>query len=434
MATKSWTVMVYLAGDNNLDDAGVADLNEMKAVGSSDQVNIVAQFDRRAASRQTRRYFIRKGGALEKDAVENLGETNCGDPNVLIDFAKWAIKNYPARRYLLVVWNHGAGWDDTDVYETARRDLGLKVVRRGANIGDGTGKDTVSIRRMRTVGGAKFHRTVFRTTIKRALTTRGIAYDDNAKDFLDSLELEEVVARVRKMIGHKVDILGMDACLMSMAEIGYQMRAHADFTVGSEEIEPGDGWPYDTILRALVQKPEMKPRDFAKIIAQRYLASYDAKSDVTQSACDLSKAEVLGNAVDGLARVLKAEINDPAVRTGIFSSRAQAQTYDTPDYVDLADLCTLLAANCGSAKIKKACGAVQTAVKTYVVFSGSRGDKMANSNGVSIYFPPQPTRDAGLKSPLYAKLDFAKKLAWADFLDAWLKSINRRPRRALRRG
>ena len=32
MATKkSWTVMVYLAGDNNLDGAGVVDLNEMKS-------------------------------------------------------------------------------------------------------------------------------------------------------------------------------------------------------------------------------------------------------------------------------------------------------------------------------------------------------------------------------------------------------------------
>jgi len=34
MKKKSWTVMVYLAGDNNLDSAGVTDLNEMKRIGS----------------------------------------------------------------------------------------------------------------------------------------------------------------------------------------------------------------------------------------------------------------------------------------------------------------------------------------------------------------------------------------------------------------
>jgi len=70
--------MVYLAGDNNLDSAGVTDLNEMKKVGSTNALNVVAQFDRRAASRQTHRYFLRKGGNLESDVVDNLGETKHG--------------------------------------------------------------------------------------------------------------------------------------------------------------------------------------------------------------------------------------------------------------------------------------------------------------------------------------------------------------------
>jgi hypothetical protein len=50
-AGADWTVMVYLAGDNNLDGAGVADLREMKKVGSSASVNVIAQFDR-AGSRE----------------------------------------------------------------------------------------------------------------------------------------------------------------------------------------------------------------------------------------------------------------------------------------------------------------------------------------------------------------------------------------------
>jgi hypothetical protein len=42
MKKKSWTVMVYLAGDNNLDSAGVTDLNEMKKIGSTNALNVVA--------------------------------------------------------------------------------------------------------------------------------------------------------------------------------------------------------------------------------------------------------------------------------------------------------------------------------------------------------------------------------------------------------
>ncbi len=66
---KQWTIMVYLAGDNNLDGAGVTDLEEMKKVGSTDHVNILAQFDRSGANVATKRYYIRKGGTPAKDVV-----------------------------------------------------------------------------------------------------------------------------------------------------------------------------------------------------------------------------------------------------------------------------------------------------------------------------------------------------------------------------
>ena len=47
-ATACWTVMVYLDGDNNLEPAAIDDLNEMEAVGSTNKVNVVVQFDRHA--------------------------------------------------------------------------------------------------------------------------------------------------------------------------------------------------------------------------------------------------------------------------------------------------------------------------------------------------------------------------------------------------
>jgi hypothetical protein len=422
--------MVYLAGDNNLDDAGVADLTEMKTVGTTDHINIVAQFDRQAAGAQTRRYLLTKNQSLEKDAVESLGETNTGDPAVLIDFAQWAIKNYPAQRYLLVIWNHGNGWDDEDIYHAARHDLGLNIVRRGQNTGDGTEGKSVSIRRVRVVGGPKFHRALFRPTITRALTTRAIAYDDNAEDFLDNVELQKVLAAVRKKLRRKLDLLGMDACLMSMAEIGYQLRDQVALTVGSEETEPGDGWPYNTILRDLARKPKMSARDLSSLIVRRYIESYDSKSNVTQAACDLAKSESLGNAVDGLALSLKAELAAPDVRNAILTARSQVQTYEKPEYVDLYDLCGLIAANCRSKKVGNACARVQQAITKggYVVTNGSRGPAVANSHGVSIYFPDRPTSISAPISPLYGNLDFAKKLAWAGFLSAWLDSLKRSAR------
>ena len=426
MKKKSWTVMVYLAGDNNLDSAGVTDLNEMKKVGSTNALNIVAQFDRRAASRQTHRYFLRKGGNLESDVVDNLGETNTGDPSVLTDFIVWSVQNYPAACYMLVIWNHGGGWDDTDVYRLARRVAGANVTRRGAPIHPALddGSNSISMRRIRIIGGRKFHRALFRSSIEKAVRVRAIAYDDNAQDFLDNIELKRVVVAAKKKIGRNLDILGMDACLMSMAEIGYQLRDSADFTVGSEQTEPGDGWPYNTLLGDLAKNPNMKPGDLSKSIVKRYLASYGTNDGVTQSACDLSQATALLRSVDQLAAALRNGLTDPVARAGISQSRLQVQSYDVPDYVDLRDLCELLQSSCaGDKSIVKAAKAVNQAVDKYVVASGAKGDGVANSHGVSIHFPADPSQPL---SPLYGNLDFAKDGGWRKFLVEWLKTLQRR--------
>ena len=126
---KSWTVMVYMAGDNSLDPEGVEDLQEMKTVGSTDKLNVIAQFDR-AEGHVARRYYLRKGGIVTGDAVASLGTVNTGDPKALKDFIEWGIKDYTADHYLLVLWNHGQGWHDTDIY-VDQRYSGLRRLVRG---------------------------------------------------------------------------------------------------------------------------------------------------------------------------------------------------------------------------------------------------------------------------------------------------------------
>jgi len=119
---KSWTVAVYMAGDNNLDPNAYLDLKEMKRVGSTADVNIVAQVDSLSAGSKTTRYQLTKGqgATLSKDAKQKLGNQNTGDPQSLIDFVSWVADNYPADRYALVLWNHGQGWDDTDIFAGER--------------------------------------------------------------------------------------------------------------------------------------------------------------------------------------------------------------------------------------------------------------------------------------------------------------------------
>ena len=68
MEGKEWTIMVYLDGDNNLDDAGVEDMEEMETVGSNDYFDIVVLFDRWHGP--ARLWHVMNGYSEE---IENLG-------------------------------------------------------------------------------------------------------------------------------------------------------------------------------------------------------------------------------------------------------------------------------------------------------------------------------------------------------------------------
>jgi hypothetical protein len=407
VAVKPWTFMVYMAGNNNLEDAGEDDLLEMKRIGSTDGVHVVAQFDRSGATGSTR-YYLKQGTSLRADAVQQLGVRNTGDPAVLRDFIAWGVSNHPAERYALVLWNHGQGWDDTDIYAGERRGLSAPRPKR-------------------------IRRALFRTSVEAAAkltrkpgeTSRAILLDDGAKDFLDNLEMKKVLSSARRLIKHKIDLLGMDACLMNMGEVGYQLRGSVDHLVGSEETEPGDGWPYDAILRGLASKPQQTPLALGELIVSEYLRSYrGGREAVTQSLSDLGRGPQLAAAVKKLATALRKALATRAGWLAILEARQRAQAYEVRENVDLTDLCRLLSDAKGlPTAAKQACAGVLTALsgKTpYIVQSGFIGAPVANSNGTAIYFPTNSI------SPLYAGLDFAKATGWGAFLEAFVAAGQRR--------
>jgi hypothetical protein len=404
MSEKKWTVMLYMAGDNSLDGNGLTDLAECKKVGSTPDINVIAQFDRAGPGRETRRYCLRRDTTLEADVVESLGETNTGDPKTAIDFVEWGAAKYAADRTLFVLWNHGSGWDDTNVYARGMR-------------GDN-----------RTLRVSRLRHSVFRTSVQHAAKIvaeggplyRAICFDDDAKDFLDNGEMKQVGQEAARILGRKVDILGMDACLMSMAEVGYQMKDFVSYMVASEQTEPDDGWPYDSILRALAADPAMTPADLGKTIVKAYVASYrGSRLAVTQAACALGAAENLALAVKKLGDALKAGLEKRTVLVAIRNAREVVQEYDTTDNVDLVDLCTRLRNGNTSASIKAACAEVLAAsagAGGFVVASAYVGPTMKGSRGVAIYFPTRKV------SPLYAGLDFAARTGWGGFLKAYVAS------------
>lgn len=45
----------------------------------------------------------------------------------------------------------------------------------------------------------------------------------------------------------KLDIIGFDACLMAMYEVGSVMAPYAHYLLASELLEPGQGWDYSSL-------------------------------------------------------------------------------------------------------------------------------------------------------------------------------------------
>jgi hypothetical protein len=166
----------------------------------------------------------------------------------------------------------------------------------------------------------------------------------------------------------------------------------------------------------------MTPLDLSTLIVDKYLASYSAADGVTQSACDLSKADALASAVEDLSRGLMTSLSNDSTQQAIQSARNKVQSYSVPDNIDLVDFCSLLAKTGAGSDVTAACQDVIKAVQSdYVLKQGYKGEGMKNSNGVAIYFPIREV------SPLYPGLAFSKKTGWDDFLKTYLTAIRRRP-------
>jgi hypothetical protein len=286
---KKWTVMVYLNAANNLEPFGIEDMNEMEAIGSTRDVNIIvecARFRGKQAvkpnpaymsnpfsefsgafyfgfdnSPGTRRYYILKDDdkmRVRSVLLENIGETDAGRPEPLADFGKWAAEKYPADHYALVIWNHGAGW-------------------------------------------------------------AGVSSDDNTHHGMDLPDvrsaLEGICSKLKTQGKERIDLVDFDACLMATLEVAYELKDTCDFLVASQETEPGAGMQYADYLKWLATYPEAPPASFAKNLVDTYVQSYAPEGSQagkdrwfgseTKSAIRQSKVADLKNAVENVARLLQ---------------------------------------------------------------------------------------------------------------------------------
>ena len=360
-AAKKWTIMVYINGKNNLESFALKDLNEMEMVGSSDKVNIVVELgridgycDEDGDWTGVRRYLVKKDGdtgEISSPVVQYLGGSDMGDYKNLTAFGSWAKAAYPAEHYMLIVWNHGSGWE--------------KDVQAGL--------------------------------------AKGISYDEETYNHITTPQLGEAL---RQMGG--VDVYGSDACLMQMAEVVYELKGAADYIVGSEETEPGDGYTYNTFLKPIVKNPAMPPAEAARTAVNAYADHYAAISrNTTQSYVSAEALPDLLKLVNDWTAAVEAAGEKRLVRKAV----ANAQSFRIRENKDLYDFVEIITDGTKDKKARlKGLTLMELISGRLVGANRPVGYSYARAHGIAVYLPDSPAGAA------YGELQWAKDSGWARFI------------------
>ena len=100
---KTWTIMLYVDEDFNTN---ISRFNLIKnTLKSNELIDIVVLEDQ---FNYTAKYWYLD--EHEPIVIEEKDELNMGSSQTLYDFIKYSKENYPARRYLLAIVNHGGAW------------------------------------------------------------------------------------------------------------------------------------------------------------------------------------------------------------------------------------------------------------------------------------------------------------------------------------
>ena len=226
-ASGAQTVLIYLAGRNDLSGALMKDLNEVKE-GSKrlHEHNQLVVFVRNNNDSQPWVARIRNGQVTDSVSLSDLGikssdgQNRASDPAVMEGVMRYAFSHYPAANgnYGLVIEGHGSGWL-----------MKNEVYRDG---------------------------------------TRAVAADyGNSEDSRDARWINiPTMASILKGLP-RMKFIMTDCCNMMCLENLYELRNVCDYMIGSPAEIPADGAPYDQIVADLFSQSD---KFYTGIISKYY--------------------------------------------------------------------------------------------------------------------------------------------------------------------
>ncbi|MCQ2432843.1 MAG: clostripain-related cysteine peptidase [Clostridia bacterium] len=333
----TWTIFVYLCGTDLETDYQMAsfDLDEMLQATNSEQVRFVIQ----TGGTQSWYYDIdpdKNMRLLVEDGslwiVDEQPAADMGSSDTLVDFLRWGIREYPAAKMGLILWNHGSG----------------------------------------SIGG--------------------VCFDEFTDNSLSLRDIDAALYSIFDEMTDQFEFIGFDACLMSTVETAAILATHARYMVASEEIEPGYGWDYTAIGNYLAEKPNADGGQLGKVICDSYYAACEdigSADSSTIALTDLSRIDTLLKDFHNYAYDLHEKMNDPAALSAITRAIMNADNFGgnnrTEGYTNMVDLSGLIRA--GADYSDHADDAVKALNDAVIYVRNGMVHKQAG--GLAVYYPLQ---------------------------------------------
>ena len=335
----SWAVYWYLCGSDLETNGGFAtiDLQEMLEVQLPENVNVVIQTgganvwqnELMDASKIQRWLYSSEGLQL----VDEQESANMGDAQTLYDFLYFANETYPADKVAVTFWNHGGG----------------------------------------SVSGAAFDEVY-------------------GLDSLDLVEMYQAFDAVwpADTANPALELVGFDTCLMATVDVAAIFQNFAKYLVGSEEVEPGNGWLYSGWLGALAADPSMEGDELGIAICDTYYEGCEAvgtQDQTTLSLTNLTKLTPLLEAYESFGEeMFVAAAQDPGFFAELGRAAAQSENYggNTKEqgYTNMVDLGHLARQ---TAWMLPSAQSVTDALEECVVYQVG-GIYRAEASGLSCYY------------------------------------------------
>ncbi len=390
-------VIEVFGGDNNLSPFVLEDLQEM-AAGNAGRFATLGLVDFEDGEAQV----VELSPEAGHHVIASLGEVDTGDPETLASFISRALVSYPAAtRKALGFWDHGSGvFDESDPNEVLL-DRGLRRVARRS--------------RSRSFPARRLF--VSRARLAANPRLRAMLHDDTNGGVLTNYEAYGVVKAAFERAGvSRIDMIFSDTCLNGMIEVLEQFRDFADVVVGSEDLEPGDGWDYERLFRAMSERPPADGVEWGRIAVQAFHDGY--RDRPKQHPCTLG-AFRSDNQITAAFKALVGALATEGRRgfAWVQEARAFTQSFDRRDTYDIRDFATRLAGTAESDPVKEACGAVAAAFDAARIHSTALGEVVADAHGLAFWLPANRTAFRQVAGT-YEKLRFDRTARWVTYLDS----------------